>query len=611
MLPGPVFHAELLRLARRRRYYVSRCVYGFVLLYLIGVSVAPLLGRYGRTWKGTHSLQEAAAIGHAVFVTFAFSQAGVILVITPALVAGVVADERQRKTLDYLLASCLSSGEIVLGKMAARVVLLGVFLGVGLPIFSMLSVFGGVDPNLVVLYFAASASTAFFLSAASVALSVHAKRPREAVTLTYLFELVWLFGPTIIPALFRRLAWTLPVVEWLGWSNPIYALMEFARRGAVGPGSVYHAVLRMICLQVLYGATLAAFAVTRLRLVHRDEGKTRGWLAGAMVRRTRRFWPRPTCGDDPLLWKERYVSRASPFARVAWLASFLAIAGVLVYTTYLIAAPAFDEVVRIARGSESAARYGLTRSARSILNDYLRVVVTLVSACWMVAAAAVASGGLTSEREGDTWFSLIATPLTPLEILRAKMVGAFWTVRWVGLLWGGLLLTGLLLGAVHPIGFAAVVAVNAVSLWFACSLGTVFSLHSRSSARSLTATVAALVVCNGLYLLLALPFRMDHSFRLLGVTPFINSMALMSYPEIRSILDGTPDPALPPVAWVDFLATYLASLIVYAVSAASLTSYLVLNFDDVIDRPRTSDGRPPPDQCEPSALRGGEAPDEE
>ena len=52
-----------------------------------------------------------------------------VLLLTPTLVAGVIADERQRKTLHYLLASRLSSGEIILGKLAARLLHVGVFLG--------------------------------------------------------------------------------------------------------------------------------------------------------------------------------------------------------------------------------------------------------------------------------------------------------------------------------------------------------------------------------------------------------------------------------------------------------------------------------------------------
>ena len=43
-----------------------------------------------------------------------------ILVLVPALVSGVIADEKQRKTLHYLLTSRLDDLEIVVGKLNAE-----------------------------------------------------------------------------------------------------------------------------------------------------------------------------------------------------------------------------------------------------------------------------------------------------------------------------------------------------------------------------------------------------------------------------------------------------------------------------------------------------------
>jgi ABC-type transport system involved in multi-copper enzyme maturation permease subunit len=64
------------------------------------------------------------------------------LALTPALVARVVADEKQRKTLHYLLASRLTSPEIALGKLLVRMLYLAVLLGVSLPVLSLLVLMG-------------------------------------------------------------------------------------------------------------------------------------------------------------------------------------------------------------------------------------------------------------------------------------------------------------------------------------------------------------------------------------------------------------------------------------------------------------------------------------
>ena len=71
----------------------------------------------------------------------------------------MIANEKQRKTLHYLLSSRLTSGEIVLGKLLARMLHVAVFLAIGLPIMSLLTLFGGVDPLWVVMSTAGTVST--------------------------------------------------------------------------------------------------------------------------------------------------------------------------------------------------------------------------------------------------------------------------------------------------------------------------------------------------------------------------------------------------------------------------------------------------------------------
>ena len=88
---------------------------------------------------------------------------------------------KERRTLDFLLATDLHSHEIILGKLAARLGTLLLVLLVGLPILSLLQLLGGVDPNLVVAGYAFLLFTVLSLAAASVLISVYARRSRSAV----------------------------------------------------------------------------------------------------------------------------------------------------------------------------------------------------------------------------------------------------------------------------------------------------------------------------------------------------------------------------------------------------------------------------------------------
>jgi hypothetical protein len=105
MLPGPVFAFELMAAARRGRFYLLRAVYAVVLLVILWTVPA--------AWASETGSELSSAMvkwfAFSAFCSIAAGQEILALALTPALVAGVIADEKQRKTLHYLLASQLTS----------------------------------------------------------------------------------------------------------------------------------------------------------------------------------------------------------------------------------------------------------------------------------------------------------------------------------------------------------------------------------------------------------------------------------------------------------------------------------------------------------------------
>ena len=120
-----------------------------------------------------------------------------ILLLTPAIVAGSIVEDRQRKVLSYLLASPLTGAEIVLGKLAARLVNLVVLVAVGLPVVSIALFLGGVEPDEVWLCYGLSFSTLYFLAGVSIFASAFSARPRDAIVRAYSIEGIWLSLPLI------------------------------------------------------------------------------------------------------------------------------------------------------------------------------------------------------------------------------------------------------------------------------------------------------------------------------------------------------------------------------------------------------------------------------
>src|SRR5690606_17852786 len=101
MFLGPVFKSEMITTARRTRYFLVRVMFGLLLLVCLWGSYAGT--NYDNPSRLT--IQQSANLAGAFFQTFAWSTLIVALLATPAMVAGAVATERERRTIEYLFAT--------------------------------------------------------------------------------------------------------------------------------------------------------------------------------------------------------------------------------------------------------------------------------------------------------------------------------------------------------------------------------------------------------------------------------------------------------------------------------------------------------------------------
>jgi hypothetical protein len=147
---------------------------------------------------------------------------------------------------------------------------------------------------------------------------------------------------------------------------------------------------------------------------------------------------------------------------------------------------------------------------------------------------------------------------------------------------------GVALGAVHPIGLVAEIIATSVFIFYACALGTFFSLRARSSARSLVATIGVMILTNGAYLMCCIPFRFFETLIVsFGVTPMVTTVALLDYEMLDSLLGISHGTWREPRVVETAIAAYL-SIGVYGVAAFFLTMSSFNQFDDLLDRPFTS-----------------------
>jgi ABC-type transport system involved in multi-copper enzyme maturation permease subunit len=482
------------------------------------------------------------------FVTFMVLQMLAVFLLTPAYVAGAVAEEREQQTLDSLLATDLRDREIVLGKLLARLAALSLVVLTGLPILGFLQFLGGVDPNLVLAGFALTGLSMASLAGLAMLQSVYARRPRQAILRTYLLGLAYLLlsGASwllLIPWL--RLAnfpsteaWQSPmelrdVVDWFNIGNPLAAVVQLLAHIHAGRKlddlltallrdyAWFHGLLALVCCiwAVRVFRRQALRPEDDSRAVHAQERSSLlGWLL---------LGARPRVWQRCVLWKEAFAeseTRSSPVRKL--------LAGVLV-------ALVFWPVIHVMFVYGRILPNGPNDDFSFVLNYWVRAASALLGVCLLLSVAIRAAGSISSERERQTLDGLLATPLSNRAILFGKWLGSIAGPRglalWLLPVWG----LGLLTAALHPLAIPCFVGAWLVLAALASGVGLWFSIAAHKTRRATVFTLLALGLAE-VYQLLCWDFPIHslpqeaNTWRILGYASTIR--LLYSIPALPDVM---------------------------------------------------------------------------
>jgi ABC-type transport system involved in multi-copper enzyme maturation permease subunit len=498
-LLGPVFFYDLVRSARGGRSVILRCVY---LAILLAALFLLYWQSFGTGSAGLWEVWTAAAIQRskladftdAFFWQFMTVQFAAVVVLTPAVTAGAIAEEKERKTLDYLLTTDLNSQEIVLGKLASRLAYLLLLVLTGLPVLGLLTFLGGVDPNLMLAGFLATGMTLFSLAGLSMFNSVYCRKPRTAILLTYLEAGLYLILSSLIG--FADLP---PPISWLASGNILYALHVLATAAAGGKvaaayaGSTLPWVLLWYCVfHGLVGLAGVLSATLPLRAWSRWQASKRGRRAFVLGIKQRRL---PRITGNPLTWKELYAEPMLRFNRLG-----VSIVGAMV--TFFFLASGF---VLLAVWVVSSVGHKLDQS----MNTTVRLLATSVGCLLLLGVAVRSAATLGGERDRDTLDSLLTTPVENGDVLWSKWLGSVLSGRklwWYPL---ALCFVGLITGGLSVLALPLAALAWGVYAMFLASLGLWFSLVCRTTTRAYLwtlLTVAGVCIGNWLLTTCASPF---------------------------------------------------------------------------------------------------------
>lgn len=490
--PGPVFVFEWLMASRRWQMYAARS--GFVALVLVALCLV---------WKehvdppNISATQALAAVGEQFFYALTSTALTLFLLAAPAATAGAVCLDKVRGTLLHLLVTDLSDTEIVLGKLAARLVPILGLLGCLVPVMFLCTLMGGIHPEALLGAFLVMFGVAVLGCSVALTLSVWGSKSYEVLLATYLLWIVLLLAYPMWSLANWVMGFVPPAPRVLLSANPYWlAFAPYSVPGSVSIGDFVTFVAG--CL--VAAALLLGLAVARMRAVAVRHGGTGSahpskrrpaWLSAFRGRKNsapqrRRRLLGPSLDGNPVLWREWHRQRPSRWGRFMW-------------GLYALLAAAFSVLV-------VAYEFNGTRGG-----DAASIVVTLQVVVGLLLVSVAAPNPLAEERARGSMEVLLATPLSTRSILWGKWWGTYRTVpRLVPLPFLTLLLVTLHHDSGRP-GLAVLVALLILAYGAAfTSLGLALATWTTRLGRAVTWSVVAYVVmCLGWLLFIALLMPKD------------------------------------------------------------------------------------------------------
>jgi ABC-type transport system involved in multi-copper enzyme maturation permease subunit len=389
---GPVFAFEWIALSRRWQWYAMRSLFAGMLLaallVILSNSPIPSTGM---------SFRELAKLGEAFYIAVIGTQLTLVLLAAPAAAAGSICLDRASGKLTHMLVTDLSDSEIVLGKLASRLVPVLGLVACALPLLAILTLLGGVDPDALLGAFLVTIGVAVLGCSLALFFSLWAKKTHEALMGTYAVWGIWLVGRPFVTLVNAAYGWSLSVPPRI--ADPYYLAFSpywYPRSVSFSDYVWFLAITSGIAVLLTAVAVFRLRAVcTRVDVAKKKSARGRLERIGAQLDLTR-YLPGPSLDFNPVLWREWHRSRTSRLGRIV---GGLFLIGAVVASIAAIIAPRSTFAMAWVNG--------------------LQVSIG------MLLLSVTASTSLSEERVRGSLDVLMATALSTRQIVLGKWLGTF------------------------------------------------------------------------------------------------------------------------------------------------------------------------------------------
>jgi ABC-type transport system involved in multi-copper enzyme maturation permease subunit len=250
---GPIFFRELVTAPRRPQHFINRTAYVTALVILMATAWLLMTG----TQKIT-SVGDMARFGSALFQLLAPLQLALLSFLGALTAASNVAQEKDKKTIVLLLMTRLNNSELVLGKLMASLLEVFTMLAAALPVFVMITLFGGVSLEQVARAYAVTIVTILAAGSLGNMLALWREKTFQTLAMTALGIVLWVGAceAVLVLAPQQQLGGT-PLSTWMTGLSPFRAILAATQPGI---GTTSYGLLGD-GLPLFYGVGLAVAAI--------------------------------------------------------------------------------------------------------------------------------------------------------------------------------------------------------------------------------------------------------------------------------------------------------------------------------------------------------------
>jgi ABC-type transport system involved in multi-copper enzyme maturation permease subunit len=531
LLAGPIFNRQLLTTPKTYRHHLIRGGYVVALILLMYT-----IGQAAFGWQQVRNIGAMARFGNLVFQIFALVQLSLVLFFALLFTVGGVAQEKDRQTLLLLLMTDMRDRELVLGKLAAGLLLMAVLLAASVPVFVMIYLMGGVTLGQIGWTLALCASAGLAAGSWGSLVAFWREKTFQSLTIGVL-GVVLFVGIAFAEAAIDYGGSESTIAAWTAWGNPYRALLNLLSPLQSHSGlepvevSAWGGVLTMVSLSVI----LNVITIFRLRawnpsrFVYLTDSSTDDAATQHSKQRIRRIW------EYPVIWREmrtRAYGRKVMLIKLAYLA-------LAVFAAYSL--------------SETSGEHEMLLGMISP-TGFAFVGLSLIGLLLINTQAVTA---LTSERDGKTLELLLMTDVTAKEFIFSKLGGIFYNTKEVILIPLALIMYYVTQGRLSIEHMVYAVIGYLVLVGFATMLGLHSGLsfdNSRSAIANSLGTVFFLFI--GIFIFMILLIEARGSF-LLQFQNFVVFIVVGSLALSASLTHRNPSAALRLSAFLlPFLTFY-------------------------------------------------------